>query len=87
VLKRKRKLMYLSLGVMMMTGCSSMQYFRGGTSPQRLAAGDNPPPMVQNCGIVSIGSPTKYACNGKTYTSFDLLKLRLAWEKEHEGGA
>jgi hypothetical protein len=39
--------------------------------------------MVQNCGIVSIGSPTKYACNGKTYTSFELLKLRLAWEKEH----
>ena len=34
------------------------------------AAGDNPPPLVQNCGIVSISSPTKYACNGKTYTSF-----------------
>jgi hypothetical protein len=88
VLKRKRKLMCLSLGAMMITvtGCSSMQYFRGGMSPQQ-AAGDNPPPLVQNCGIVSISSPTKYACNGKTYTSFELLKLRLAWEKDRAGGA
>lgn len=41
------------------------------------------PPRVQDCGIVTIGSPTKYACNNKTYTSFDLTKLRLDWEKTH----
>jgi hypothetical protein len=38
------------------------------------------PPLVQNCGIVTISSPTRYACNGKVYTTFDLEKKRLAWE-------
>jgi hypothetical protein len=38
------------------------------------------PPLVQDCGIVTISSPTRYACNGKVYTSFDLEKKRLAWE-------
>ena len=38
------------------------------------------PPLVQNCGIVGISSPTRYACNGKVYTTFDLEKQRLAWE-------
>ena len=65
-------------------GCARMQH-PDGASPQQVAAADNPPPIVQDCGIVSIGSPTKYACNGKTYTSFELLKLRLNWEKNHGG--
>ena len=66
------------------SGCAEMQVHRsqGPSSPQ-VAAADMPPPMVQDCGIVGISSPSKFACNGKTYTSFDLLKLRLAWEKEH----
>jgi hypothetical protein len=38
------------------------------------------PPMVWNCANVGVSSPTHYACNGKTYTSFDLEKKRLAWE-------
>jgi aspartate aminotransferase-like enzyme len=38
------------------------------------------PPLVSDCAIVTIGSPTRYACNGKVYTSFDLEKQRLAWE-------
>jgi hypothetical protein len=38
------------------------------------------PPLVQDCAIVGISSPTRYACNGKVYTSFDLEKQRLAWE-------
>lgn len=89
MMKRKSQFMRLGLCAVMITvaSCSSMQHPGGGGSPQQLAAGDRPPPMVQNCGIVTIGSPTKYACKGKTYTSFDLLKLRLAWEKDHSGGA
>ena len=68
-----------------LAGCAGMQSHGSGASYQQVAAADRPPPMVQNCGIVSIGSPTKYACDGKVYTSFDLLKLRLAWESNHGG--
>jgi hypothetical protein len=35
-----------------------------------------PSPRVADCAIVSIGSPTKYACNNKVYTSFDLADIR-----------
>jgi hypothetical protein len=83
MVKRKSDIVRLGLAVVMITvaGCASMQ--PSGRPPQQVADADRPPQMVQDCGIVSIGSPTKYACNGKTYTSFDLLKLRLAWEKSH----
>jgi hypothetical protein len=86
--KRRMRLMRLSLavGMIAVAGCAGMQpHSGGGTSYQQLAAADSPPPMVQNCGIVGIGSPTKYACGGKVYTSFDLLKLRQDWEKNHGG--
>jgi hypothetical protein len=40
---------------------------------------------VQNCAIVGISSPSKYACGGKVYTSFQLLKLRQEWEQAPRG--
>jgi hypothetical protein len=85
MVKRKREIVRFGLAVVMIAvaGCSSMQSPGGGSPQQVAASADRPPPMVQDCGIVSVGSPTKYACNGKIYTSFDLLKLRLAWEKSH----
>jgi len=49
------------------------------------SASKTPPPLVQNCGIVSIGSPTKYVCDGKVYTSFELHKLGEDWAKSHPG--
>jgi hypothetical protein len=56
-------------------GCSAMPS-RGWGNP-----GPGAPPLVQrDCAIVTISSPTRYACNGKVYTSFDLEKQRLAWE-------
>jgi hypothetical protein len=36
--------------------------------------------VQRDCAIVTISSPTRYACDGKVYTSFDLEKQRLAWE-------
>ncbi len=44
-------------------------------------AGTQPAPRVENCAIVSISSPTRYACNGKVYTSFQLAKWRMGEEK------
>jgi len=84
--ERKREILRRGLAVatIVLAGCAGMN---GGSrgSYQQDAAADRPPPMVQNCGIVGIGSPTKYACDGKVYTSFDLLKLRQDWEKNHGG--
>jgi hypothetical protein len=34
------------------------------------------PPRVEDCGIVTIGSPTKFVCNGKVYTHSQLSQLR-----------
>jgi len=53
-------------------GCSAMAPVGG--APQ--ASATAPPPLVQDCGIASIGSPSTYACDGKVYTSFALTKLR-----------
>jgi hypothetical protein len=88
MVKRSNEFVRLSVVAVMiaLSGCVGMQPHRsGGAGPQQVAAADSPPPMVQDCGIVTIGSPTKYACNGKTYTSFDLLKLRQDWAKSHGG--
>ncbi len=39
------------------------------------------PPLVQNCGVVAISTPARFACNGKTYTSFQLTKIRNDYAK------
>ncbi len=39
-------------------------------------AGDKPVPRVQDCININSGSPSKYVCGGKTYTSHELRKLR-----------
>ena len=65
----------LALGL---AGCSS-----GSFEWPRTGAGT--PPAVQNCGLVSIGSPSKFVCDGKVYTSFELTRLREDWAKTHGG--
>lgn len=87
MLKRSHGFMRLSLAAAMIAvaGCASLRPHPGGAPSKQVSASDSPPPRVQDCGIVTIGSPTKYACNGKVYTSFDLAKLRLDWEKNHGG--
>jgi hypothetical protein len=38
------------------------------------------PPLVQNCALLQMASPPRWACDGKVYTAFDLERMRLAWE-------
>ena len=58
-------------------------------SPRAVAGAENaratPPPLVQNCAVVAISSPSRYACDGKVYTSFQLLKLREDWNQANGG--
>ena len=64
----------LAMLVSGIAGCSLLPQKGWGQAPA------GAPPLVQDCAIVGISSPTRYACNGKVYTSFDLEKQRLAWE-------
>jgi len=43
-------------------------------------------PHIWDCGLVSIGTPSKYACNGKVYTAMQLAKIRLDEIKKYESG-
>ena len=36
--------------------------------------------------MMNISSPSKYVCNGKTYTTFQLAKMRMAEEKKYASG-
>jgi len=63
----------LALGL---AGCSSFEWPRTGAGY---------PPAVQNCGRVSTGTPSKFVCDGKVYTSFELARLREDWAKTHGG--
>jgi hypothetical protein len=71
-----RVLMTLSIA-----GCSMM----GGNSSSGQGAA-KPIPYVQNCAEVSVGSPSRFACNGKTYTSFQLAKIREDEAKKYASG-
>jgi hypothetical protein len=71
-----------------LAGCSSSN--SGGNFPPPGAAMANgqptgPPPNVSDCAVVNSGSPTKYECNGKTYTSFDLNRMRTNYKNTGGG--
>jgi hypothetical protein len=60
-----------------LSGCSSSILWPS-TSPYApaTAANGDPVPRVQNCIAINTGTPSKYVCNGKTYTSHELRKMR-----------
>jgi hypothetical protein len=55
----------------------------GGTASQASA---KPIPRVQDCGVLNTGSPSRFVCNGKVYTSFQLAKLREDGAKKYAPG-
>jgi hypothetical protein len=82
--------MSIAAGViaLVLAGCSSSN--SGGNFPPPGAAMANgkptgPPPNVADCAVVNSGSPTKYECNGKTYTSFDLNRMRTNYKNTGGG--
>ena len=65
-----------------MTGCAAL---RPPTSVAS-AGGTEPIPRVQNCAVLSTGSPSRFACNGKVYTSFQLATIREKEAKKYASG-
>jgi len=61
-----------------LSGCagSSMNRWTSIVAPATVASGASVP-KVQDCiRINDVDTPAKYVCNGKTYTSHELRKLR-----------
>ena len=54
-------------------GCA---FNRSTPSLASASAGISPLPLVRNCAVLQTGSPSRFACNGRIYTSFQLAKLR-----------
>jgi hypothetical protein len=79
--------MLVSAAMMASTaGCATIQSTVSPAWTPSQTAGTTQAPRVEDCAIVSISSPTRYACNGKVYTSFQLAKLRMAEEKKYASG-
>ncbi len=68
--RRMRRTAAFAAAMFFTTGCAAV------TPLGKLQTSATDPPRVQNCGIVAISSPSKFACNGKVYTSFQLAELR-----------
>ena len=70
----------------MLAGCSSTSNSGDNFPPPGAATANGqptcPPPKVADCALTSVGSPQKFICNGKPYTSFDLAKLRTDCERQ-----
>jgi hypothetical protein len=43
-------------------------------------------PRVQDCGVLDTGTPSRFVCNGKVYTAFQLAKLREDEARKYASG-
>jgi hypothetical protein len=43
-------------------------------------------PKVANCAVLQVGSPSRFACDDKVYTSYQLAKLREDEAKKYVAG-
>jgi hypothetical protein len=56
------------------------------SAPAVSQAANKPVPRVQDCGVLNTGTPSRFVCNGKVYTSFQLAKLREDEAKRYAAG-
>ena len=60
-----------------LAGCSSItQSFAAANEPAGVQTAGKPIPRVQDCGVIQAGTPSRFVCNGKIYTSYELATLR-----------
>ena len=73
--------------MMMLTGCCSASISGGNFPPPGATATSGKPtcpsPKVEDCALTNVGSPQKFVCKGKPYTSFDLARMRTDCERKH----
>jgi len=74
----------LVLAMTAMAGCASITQMT--SSGEQAKGAPAPVPYVENCVEINVGSPSKFVCNGKTYTSFQLAKIREDEAKKYASG-
>jgi len=82
-----RGLVFSSLGFLCVSvaGCAA-----GSSSPN--SAPSNPKVLVQlapkvaDCAVVQVGTPSRFVCNGKIYSSYQLAKLREDEARKYAAG-
>ncbi len=80
----RRSLAILSIGFALATaGCAASA--QPAPAPASTVARTDPRPNVQDCGIVTISSPSKYVCNGKVYTAYQLQHLKEQYVSARAG--
>jgi hypothetical protein len=57
----------LVAGTLLLSGCAPAE---------KLILSSGPAPRVENCAQIQQATPTRYVCNGKTYTSVQLSNIR-----------
>ena len=80
-------LLYLAQSIVLavaLAGCASQPIRAARVSEPQAAA--TPIPYVQHCGVLNTGTPSKFVCNGKVYTSFQLAKIREDQARKYAGG-
>jgi hypothetical protein len=74
----------ISAAIGVCAGCASMPTM---ATPATGAQGAQAnPPNIWDCGLVSSGSPSKYVCGNKVYTTFQLAKIRADETRKYESG-
>ena len=79
-----KNLARLILFAIALAGCASRNARPAPVSAPHAAA--TPIPYVQNCAVLNTGTPSRFACNGKVYTSFQLAKIREEQAKKYAAG-
>ena len=79
--QRNNRLLTLCVLGTALTACTSLKtQFSGpattSPNPSLSQAVAKPIPRVQDCGVLNTGTPSRFVCNGKVYTSYQLAKLR-----------
>lgn len=57
-------------------GCAASDPSSANTVTPKPAANASSTPKVQDCAIVTLSTPTLYACHAKVYTEYQLQHLR-----------
>jgi hypothetical protein len=79
--------MTLVLGTL--AGCASViskPAAQQGPGAAAIQAAARPVPRVQDCGVLDAGTPSRFVCDGKVYTSFQLARLREDEAKKYASG-
>ena len=67
-------------------GCDTIQSTMTPAGTLSQTVGTAQVPRLEDCTVFNISTPTRYACNGKVYTSYQLAKARMAEEKKYASG-